>query len=355
MPTNLTLRQRLALELNRQLVKEGERNHPLAQVFWECTLRCNMRCRHCGSDCKTSSLHPDMPFEDFRKVLLEVKERYDSHKIMIVITGGEPLVRKDLERCGRAIYDLEFPWGIVTNGRALTRQRLDSLLAAGLHSATVSLDGFEADHNWMRGVPDAFKRASEAVGMFASTPSIAFDVVTCVNSRNYSSLEDLKEYLISLGLRRWRLFTVFPVGRAAGDPELQLSPEQHRGLMDFIVKARKEGRIKVEFACEGFLGEYEGLARDHLYACHAGISIASVLVDGSIGACPSIRADYNQGNIHRDSFVDVWENRFAPFRDRGWAKTGPCAGCKYFRYCQGGGMHLRGEGGELVLCHLDRL
>ncbi len=355
MSTRLSLRQKIALEISRQLGRESERSHPLAQVFWECTLRCNMRCRHCGSDCRVSALQPDMPFEDFRNVLEEIRRHYDSHKIMVVITGGEPLMRKDLEKCGRAIYDMEFPWGIVTNGRALTRQRFESLLKAGLHSATVSLDGFEDDHNWMRGTADGFGYAVEAIKMFTSSPSINFDVVTCVNSRNYATLEQFKEFLISLGLKQWRIFTVFPVGRAAQDAELQLNKEQHRGLMDFIVRTRKEGRIKVNFACEGFLGEYEGKVRDHLYSCQAGLSIASVLIDGSISACSSIRSNYHQGNIYKDSFVDVWENRFGPYRDRSWTRNGPCEHCRYFRYCQGGGMHLRDDDGNLILCHLDRL
>ncbi len=355
MSTHLSLKQLLALELNRQIIKESERTHPLAQIFWECTLRCNMHCRHCGSDCRVSSVHPDMPFEDFRKVLEEVKQRYDSHKIMIVITGGEPLMRKDLEKCGRAIYDMEFPWGIVTNGRAMTRARFESLLAAGLHSATISLDGFEEDHNWMRGVSDGFRNATEAIRMFTAEPSVKFDVVTCVNARNYGRLEEFKEYLISLGLKQWRIFTVFPVGRAAKDPELQLTKEQFRGLMEFIAKTRREGRISLNFACEGFLGEYEGKVREHLYTCQAGLSIASVLIDGSISACASIRSNYHQGNIYKDSFVDVWENQFATYRDRSWMRHDECGRCKYFRYCQGNGMHLRDDDGRLILCHLDRL
>ncbi len=355
MSTHLSLKQKIALEINRQLVKEAEKSHNLVQVFWECTLRCNMNCRHCGSDCRVSSLHPDMPFQDFRKVLEEIRQKYDSHKIMVVVTGGEPLMRKDLEECGRAMYEMEFPWGMVTNGRALTKQRFISLVNAGLCSATVSLDGFEDEHNWMRGTSDGFKYAVNAIKMFLSVPTINFDVVTCVNARNYGTLEQFKEFLISLGLKQWRIFTVFPVGRAAQDPDLQLNAEQHRGLMDFIVRTRKEGRIRLNFACEGFLGEYEGKVRDHLYTCHAGLSIASVLVDGSISACSSIRSNYHQGNIYEDSFVDVWENRFLPYRNREWTRHGECEKCKYFRYCQGGGMHLRDDDGNLILCHLDRL
>lgn len=353
--SGLSLKQRIAFELQRQLIKDQAEKHPLRQLFWECTLRCNMKCRHCGSDCKTSALHPDMPFEDFETVLRRIKETYDSHKVMIVITGGEPLMRKDIEKCCRAIYDMEFPWGIVSNGLLMTPQKIEGLLRAGMHSATISLDGFQEEHEWMRGVRGSFKNATEAIRILANEPSIKFDVVTCVNNKNYDTLPEFKEYLISLGMKNWRLFTVFPVGRAAQDPELQLSDERFRGVMDFINQTRKEGRISVSYGCEGFLGEYEGKVRDHMFTCQAGMSISSVMIDGSISACASIRSKLAQGNIYKDDFIDVWENRYQPYRDRSWMKTGECADCKYFRYCQGNGMHLRDDNGELIICHLKRL
>jgi MoaA/NifB/PqqE/SkfB family radical SAM enzyme len=254
--SGLSIKQKIALELQRQLVLDNVEKHPLRQLFWESTLRCNMKCRHCGSDCKVSSLHQDMPFEDLAKVLRRIKEKYDSHKIMVVVTGGEPLMRKDIEQCGRAIYDMEFPWGMVSNGLLMTPRKIDGLLRAGMHSATISLDGFQEEHEWMRGVQGSFRNASEAIRILANEASIKFDVVTCVNNRNYDSLPQFKEYLISLGLKSWRLFTVFPVGRAAQDPELQLSKERFRGLMEFIKQTRKEGRIHASYGCEGFLGEY---------------------------------------------------------------------------------------------------
>lgn len=353
--SGLSIKQRIALELQRQLILDSQEKHPLRQLFWESTLRCNMKCRHCGSDCRVSSLHPDMPFEDFAKVLRRIKEKYDSHKIMVIVTGGEPLMRKDIEQCGRAIYDMEFPWGIVSNGLLMTPKKIDGLLRAGLHSATISLDGFEDDHEWMRGVKGSFSNASQAIAILANEPTIKFDVVTCVNNRNYEKLGDLKEYLISIGLKSWRLFTVFPVGRASQDPDLQLSNERFRGLMEFIKDTRKEGRIMASYGCEGFLGEYEGLVRDNLFTCQAGLSVSSVMIDGSISACASIRSDFSQGNIYKDDFIDVWENHYQLYRDRSWMKKGQCADCKYFRYCQGNGMHLRDENGDLILCHLSRL
>ena len=352
---SLSVRQRIGLDLNARLVGSVAAAHPLKQLFWECTLRCNMRCRHCGSDCKVSSLQPDMPFADFEKVLLRVREAYDPHGVMVVITGGEPLMRQDLEHCGRRIYDLGFPWGIVSNGRLLSPGRIDSLLGAGLHAATVSLDGFEEQHNWMRGTPDGFAHASRAVKMLAAEPSIEFDVVTCVNNRNIGTLPEFRDYLISLGLKSWRLFTVFPTGRAAADPELQLSPERFRELMEFIARTRREGRINASYGCEGFLGEYEGKVRDNLFVCQAGLTVGSVLADGSISACPSIRSDFSQGNIYSDDFVDVWQNGFSRMRERSWMKTGACADCRWWRWCKGNGMHLREPDGGLLLCHMARL
>ena len=348
------LLQRIALDVNRSYVREQAASHPLTQLFWECTLRCNMRCRHCGSDCTVSAVHPDMPFADFEKVLLRVREAYDPHKILIILSGGEPLMRADLADCGRRIRALGFPWGLVSNGLLMSDQMADELLKAGMRTATVSLDGLEEDHNWMRGVPGAFSHASAAIRKLSGA-GIPFDVVTCVNRRNFPRLEEIKQHLISLGLKQWRIFTVFPVGRAATDPELQLSNAQYRELMDFIVRTRKEKRIHLSYGCEGFLGGYEGRVRDHLFSCQAGLTIASVRIDGAISGCTSIRSHWDQGNIYKDDFVDVWENRFADFRSRGRFRTDACADCEYWKWCQGNGMHLRDEHGKLILCNLERL
>ena len=245
----LSLRRRLALDINKKLQDDVIAEHPLRQLFWECTLRCNLRCRHCGSDCKQTALVKDMPKEDFGRVLDSISARMNPHKVMINITGGEPLMRPDLEECGRMIYEKGFPWGMVTNALALTPERYVRLLQSGLRAMTISLDGLEDNHDWMRGREGSFRRATEAIRMVVASGEIAFDVVTCVNRRNYGQLEALKEHLIGLGVKGWRLFTIFPVGRAADDPELRLSREELHGVMAFIRHCRKEGRIHTEFAC----------------------------------------------------------------------------------------------------------
>ncbi len=351
---NFRLRLVLAIErLRRQNLKQI---HPLQQLFWESTLRCNVSCLHCGSDCTASVLQPDMPAEDFLKVIdEEILPNVNPHKVMIVISGGEPLMRKDLEQVGRALYQRGFPWGFVTNGVALTPERFQALRKAGLRSMTISLDGLEEEHNWMRGSRFAFEGASRAIRLAASTPNLAWDVVTCVNRRNIHHLAEIRDYLLSLGCHNWRLFGIDPMGRAKVNPELLITDEEFRYLLDFIAEQRKSGTIHASYSCEGFLGDYETQVRDHLYQCAAGISIASILIDGSISACTSIRGKYYQGNIYHDHFWQVWESGFQQYRNRDWMRqSSPCSDCKMWSYCEGSGMHLRREDGSLMFCHYHK-
>lgn len=351
----LSIRKRLALEIARKIRNNRKELHPLKQLFWECTQRCNLHCKHCGSDCRRISDIPDMPAEDFLRVIDSITPHVNPNEVNVVITGGEPLMRDDLEDIGLSLYRRGYPWGLVSNGLYLTAARLQSLMEAGLHAVTISLDGFADDHNWMRGHPDSYSKAMNAIRMLVHERELVWDVVTCVNRFNYPYLDKLKASLYSIGVRHWRLFTIFPVGRAAEHPEFQLTDEEFTGVMEFIKHARKEKKMHVNYGCEGFLGSYEGDVRDYFFSCNAGVSVGSILADGSISACPSIRSNFSQGNIYKDDFMDVWENRFQPFRNREWMKKGSCADCGFFRYCEGNGMHLRDDKGELLFCHFKRL
>ncbi|MGM9810423.1 MAG: TIGR04133 family radical SAM/SPASM protein [Paludibacteraceae bacterium] len=352
----MSFRLRLALRLEQLRRRNMKVLHPLQQLFWESTLRCNVHCLHCGSDCVSSVTQPDMPAEDFLKVIDEqITPHVNPHEVMIIISGGEPLMRKDLEDVGRALYVRGYPWGMVTNGLALTKERFAALRKAGLRSLTISCDGLQEDHIWLRQHPLAFEGATRAIRLAAADKGLTWDVVTCANQRNYPHLKEIREMLWGMGVRHWRVFGIDPMGRAATNPELLLTDEQFRGLMDFIAAEREQGR-HVSYSCEGYLGDYEGRVRDHLYHCAAGVSIASILIDGSISACTSIRGKYYQGNIYRDAFWEVWEHGFKPYRDRTWMKEKtPCKDCKAFAFCEGNGMHLRREDGSLMVCHLEKL
>lgn len=297
-----------------------------------------------------------MPLADFLRVLDEqVTPHVDPPHVLIIFSGGEVLVREDLELAGREVMRRGYPWGMVTNGLALTPERFRRLREAGLRSMSVSLDGFEEQHNYIRRNPHSYERALEAVRMAVRDEGLAFDVVTCVTGAMVPHLEAFRDLLIAEGVKSWRLFSIFPMGRAKHDESLRMTDAQFREMLEFIRRTRRERRIDASYACEGFLGGYEAEVRDQFYQCAAGVSVASIRVDGSISGCTSIRANFHQGNIYRDDFWDVWQNRFEPFRNREWARRGACADCRMFRYCLGGGMHLHGDDGELLYCHYKRL
>jgi radical SAM enzyme (rSAM/lipoprotein system) len=297
-----------------------------------------------------------MPLSDFLGALDQLKGLVNPNKTIIVLTGGEALLRNDLETIGLSLYQRGFPWGIVTNGFALNPKKLEALVDSGLRSITVSLDGLEESHNWLRGHARSYQNAVEAIKLLPRIEGLRYDVVTCVNRKNYGELGQLRDLLISWGIAEWRVFTIFPVGRAKANEMLQLAPAEFKGIFEFIRETRKAGKIKLSYGCEGFLGNYENEVRDSFFFCRAGINVVSVLADGSISACPSLRDNYIQGNIYKDNLADIWNNRFEKYRDRSWTKTGECADCEHYKYCEGNGLHLRNEKtGELLFCHLNRI
>ena len=354
--SKINFKKRIALNLHEKYINVETELHELKYFFWETTLRCNLNCLHCGSDCHKDVQVKDMPIDDFLKVTEQVKQTHNPNKVMIVLTGGEPLVRRDLEEFGYKITAQGFPWGIVTNGLALSEKRFTSLLKAGLGSITVSLDGFEEAHNWLRNNKNSFKKAVNAIKLIAGKPNIVSDVVTCVNKKNIDDLTEFKEFLIKIGVKNWRIFTIFPVGRAKDNPFLKISGLQLKQLMEFIKVTRKEKKIYLSYSCEGFLGNYENEVRDGYFFCRAGVNIASVLVDGSISACPNINQSFIQGNIYKDDFLDVWNNKFELMRDRRWTKKGICENCEVYKWCRGNGIHLYDSvDGPVLMCHYNEL
>ena len=289
----LGLRKRVGLKLFKGLYDKVVERHELRTLFWECTLRCNLSCRHCGSDCRQDVAESDMPLADFLRVLdEEVTPNTSPERVLIIFSGGEVLVRRDLEEAGREVTRRGYMWGMVTNGMGLTRERLIALVAAGLRSISVSFDGFEDAHNFIRQNPLSFDRALSAIEYIREVEGLTYDVITCVTPMMIERLDEWKEFLISKSIARWRIFSIFPAGRAKKDDSLHLNEEQFRKLMEFIRCTRKEGRINLNYACEGFLGGYETEVRDHFYMCTAGVSVASIRVNGDISGCTSVRANY---------------------------------------------------------------
>ena len=346
--------QLIRKKIFRRFKKAETRIHELNYLFWECTTRCNLSCLHCGSDCSKDNATEDMPLTDFLTALDTIESK--SGNFIVVLTGGEPLSRQDIETCGREIRKRGVRWSLVTNGYLYDQQKHISLLNAGLGALTISLDGLEDSHNWLRNRKDGFSKVDRAIDLAASSSRLNFDVVTCVNSRNINELPAIYNYLIQKKVKAWRLFTIVPIGRAKDNPELFLTDIQFKEMLDFISLKRTLKLIDVKFSCEGYVGQYESKVRDQFFFCRAGINIGSILIDGSISACPNIDRSFVQGNIYRDNFSETWETKYQAFRERSWTRTGQCEKCADYVDCQGNGLHnWHGNKENVLICHNEKI
>ena len=351
----MKLNKHILLTLFNLYHKQVVAEHQLKCLMWECTLKCNLSCKHCGSDCTYNNEMRDMPYEDFATALDELEPHISPQKLRITFSGGEPLMRTDLIECGKDLTLRGYSWGMVTNGLLLTQRKIAELADAGLKSISISLDGLESYHNHFRGNSNSYQIVIEALKELKKYPSIFTSVVTCVTPENIDQLESLKVLLLDdITIGSWRLYPIFPIGRASLDSSLLLQTKQLHGLLGLIKQYRESG-YNVKFSCEGFLGDYEGTVRPHFYNCMAGVSVASIRVNGDISGCNSIRYNYSEGNIYKDNLWEVWQTGFNKYRNRSWAKFGICSQCKVFRYCLGGGMHLRDKNGEIVQCLYNKL
>ena len=139
--------KRLLLELNHAVYLNRIDDHELHQLFWECTLRCNLSCRHCGSDCRMLSENDDMPLPDFLKVLDEVKAHQEPGKVMVITSGGEPTIHPRFFDILKKAHELGFAQvQVASNGLSFRDiEFCKKAVEAHLHPIYLSFDGVTDD------------------------------------------------------------------------------------------------------------------------------------------------------------------------------------------------------------------
>ena len=319
------------------------RQHALLYLFLELTRRCNLSCRHCGSDCAAEQAGEELTTQSWLKIIDDVSESF-GNSVVLVLTGGEPLLHGELDRITAHISSLSMRWGMVTNGQLLSDCRLAALLDNDIESITVSLDGPEQAHDRLRNRQGSFAKTLEAINRIGRSPIPMKDIVTCVHPGNLELLDATAEIILKAGIPAWRLFRIFPAGRAARQRDLNLDFEQTWQMLHWIEQHKpqlaKRG-LTVNASCEGYLPpDFDRRVRDVPFFCRAGIKFGAILADGTVTGCSNNHASFQQGNVLENSFRYIWENRFEAFRRRSWLADTNCAACRDVRRCRGGSIHL---------------
>ena len=118
----------------------------LRYLFLEVTDRCNLNCKHCGSKCSNSN-STYLDYDVIERTLERVVASYNPAKIMICITGGEPLLHPDIYRVIHLAHSLGFPVGLTSNGTLIGSGEARLLKRSGLNTITISIDGIGGVHN----------------------------------------------------------------------------------------------------------------------------------------------------------------------------------------------------------------
>lgn len=327
-------------------------NHPLRYLFWESTLRCNMQCLHCGSDCvcDNSTRADELDADTVKAELHSIARIYEPGTITFAIIGGEPLVRKD-DVCDVGAYaaELGYHWGIVTNGLLLDDEAILQIERSGLQTISVSLDGLEREHDTLRNHPGAFHLAVSAIErLLAKRFFRRFDVICCVSKLNIDELEPFVEHLRRLQVPAVRFTPIFSHGRATRHSELILDKRDYRHLLRFIAAQReKHTDMRINLSEEGYWGpEWEGRVRDNLHYCGSGIIVGTILHNGDVIGCPSMSRAFVEGNIRDAPFIDLWQRGFSRYREGRSDLFAPqCNDCEHWALCEGGGLHLLDQTG----------
>jgi radical SAM protein with 4Fe4S-binding SPASM domain len=354
--------KRQALESFIDRKEQLRKTTPLRYLFWESTLRCNLNCLHCGSDCLRDDASQDAEIdgETIKRELRSVAEHYDPRKCTFAIIGGEPLLREDIIDVGTYAADLGYNWGITTNGMLLSRDVIKRLKDAKLRTIAISVDGVPADHERLRNHRGSYEVVMTAIRNLLEDRFFSIlDVICCVSKININRLAPFVENLMTLRIPAVRFTPVFSRGKAGKNSDLTLDRDDYLKLLRFISEQRaKQGTIRITLSEEGYWGpEWECVVRDGFHFCGSGVIIGSILHDGRVTGCPSVSRKFIEGNIKKSTFVDIWENRFTRYRqDRIKTFTTQCGECEHWLLCEGEGFHLFDQDNATNnFCCLDKI
>ena len=312
-------------------VKKGK-PFPPQTVSWDCSRRCNLNCIHCGA---TKEKYPkELSTQQIKKVIDQLSEE----KVKFFgITGGEPLLRKDLIEILEYAFRKGIKTGISTNGYFIDKNISKKISNAGTYSIQISLDGNQKIHNYIRGNNQSFQKVIDAIKNLKKEKIKIISVATVVTPINLDYLEEIKEILLNLKVKYWRIIPIMPIGKGENE-KLKLNKTQLKQVLDFVKSNKNKLKIQIGENLP-FLKNYEEKIRNSPLKCPVGFNTCCIGVDGHVRGCPEMpdTEKFREGNILESSFSEIWKKGFKKYRERIILKEDKrCSACKDKDKCFGG-------------------
>ena len=318
-------------------------------VAWNLTRRCNLACSHCYIS--AGSWHGgenELPTEECHRILDDVLAVNPA--LLLILSGGEPLVRRDLEEIAEHASSAGATVVVGTNGVGLTDERVDSLKQAGVRGVAVSVDSLTSSyHDRFRHGKGALDDTLAAVDRLADH-ELDFIVQTSLTRGNRWELRDLVAWAADKGAVSFNLYFLVPTGR--GERMRGLSPEENEAVLEELVELERayRGRMLVRSKCQPQIMRHviqageESPLLNYGTRCPCGVHYCRITPEGKVTPCPYMPTV--AGDLTRESFVDVWRSSPLLGALRAGSLGGRCGRCEYRKVCGGCRARAYAESGD---------
>ena len=318
-------------------------------VAWEVTRRCNLACAHC----RASALHGPYDGElSTDECLALVAQIAATGKPILILTGGEPLLRPDIFTIAAAARDAGLRPVMAPNGTLVTAVAAARMKEAGIGRISISIDYPDAaEHDRFRGCPGAFDSALEGMRN-AQDAGVEIQINSTITRRNVGYLPRLLALAEELGAVSFHPFMLVPTGRGKELVDDELSPDDYERTLNWIYDAQRSSPLffkptdvphywrvmRQRAKADGSRLEVHPHAHGGLNTlsrgCLAGVGFCFVSHVGQVQPCGYF--DKSAGDVHRQPFGEIWHTSplFADLRDLEGLK-GKCGACEYKRVCGG--------------------
>ncbi|MFN3740189.1 MAG: radical SAM protein [Thermodesulfovibrionales bacterium] len=304
-------------------------------VSWNVTKRCNLLCPHCYID-STARLEQDsseLTTEEARLVIDELS--YINDRLMLVLSGGEPLLRRDIYEIVEYASSGGFIPVLGTNGILLTKEVVGFLKDAGLKGIGVSIDSVNPEeHDRFRGFEGAWEFSVSGL-RYAREAGIETQIDVTLTDRNYQEVDHFIEFGVGLGVKAINFFFLICTGRAM---KTDISTDHYESAIRHLAsKVFKEKRLMVRARCAPHIYR---VIYDNGYSipsgtrgCLAGRFYMRIDPEGNVTPCPYMPLVI--GNIRESSLSDIWNESSLLKLLREGAYRGRCSICEYTEICGG--------------------